>query len=178
MRRCCSWPAIASRRIDRAPELAGVEPDYVARRAGVDDDIARAVIPVGNHFTGAARTADAAMQFAAIRRRGDDAWRLGGAAPCRQRLREHAHWHQDPFAALADLDVLAIVHDGAPQWLLADGAVVARIAGDPHAVRRGLWADERGAVAALPAGAIGQQRHGCAAVGTIHARSGAGRLHN
>src|SRR5687768_17448811 len=40
---------VAAWGVDRTLQLAGVEPDAVARRAGVDHDVAGAVVPVGDH---------------------------------------------------------------------------------------------------------------------------------
>src|SRR5687768_10126170 len=54
---------IAAGRVDRALQLPGVEPDDVAGWAGVDDDVAWAVIPVGDHVVAAARTRHAPAEL-------------------------------------------------------------------------------------------------------------------
>src|SRR5262249_31587012 len=88
-----------------------------------------------------------------------------------ERLGERLPRHQDALAALADLDRLAIVEHRAQQRLLAHGTIVTALAGHAQPVGRRLRADEALAMRAKPAGAGGVERHGGAAIGTVH-RSG------
>ena len=116
----------------------------------------------------ALRAVDAAVQLLAIRREWRYARCLRGAASPGKCLGKRTPRHQDPFAAIADLDRLAIVHDSAHQGRLAHGASATGLACEPHAIRRRLGTHERAAVPALPAGPAGKERHWRTAVGAVH----------
>jgi hypothetical protein len=167
---------IGAGRVDGTAQFARIQPDEIAHGAGVDDDVPRTVIPVSDHRRGTVRAGDAPLQVRAIGGRRGHAWRLCRAPARRQRDGEPAPGHENPLAALADLDRLAIVDRRAGQRLPADRTVVPAFAGDAQPVSRRLRTNQRGAMGALPAGARGMERHRGAAVGAVHGPPNSDRI--